>query len=160
MLDVVCNTSPLQYLHQVALLELLPDVFGKVHVPIAVASELAQGRRLGISLPDVNTLSWVEIQQVSDSSALADNLGRGEAEVIALGLRLQNALVVLDDREARRQAAAMGLEMVGTLGILVLAKEKGLLGAVAPPMEKLQAAGFRLSESVRHAALMEAGEVV
>ena len=54
----------------------------------------------------------------------------------------------------------MGLEMVGTLGILVLAKEKGLLSAVAPPMEKLQSAGFRLSESVRHAALTEAGEVV
>lgn len=61
MADVIVNTSPLQYLHQAGQLELFPKLFGHIIVPDAVAEELAAGRRLGVSLPDLSALAWVGI---------------------------------------------------------------------------------------------------
>ena len=58
-----CNTSPLQYLHQIGQLELLPRLVPRIAVPIAVADELAEGRRLGLDLPVPETLSWVDIHR-------------------------------------------------------------------------------------------------
>jgi len=54
--DVICNTSPLQYLHQIGQLELLPRLVSRVVVPTAVAKELAEGRRRGLDLPVPETL--------------------------------------------------------------------------------------------------------
>jgi len=54
--DVICNTSPLQYLHQIGQLELLPKLVSRVVVPTAVAKELAEGRRRGLDLPVPETL--------------------------------------------------------------------------------------------------------
>ena len=62
MPDLVCDTSPLQYLHQLDLLRVLPALAERVIVPPAVAEELGAGRRLGVSLPDVMALDWVTIQ--------------------------------------------------------------------------------------------------
>jgi len=61
--EVVCNTSPLQYLHQLGLLHLLPALAGKVIIPSAVADELAVGRRAGIDVPEVELLEWIEVRQ-------------------------------------------------------------------------------------------------
>lgn len=44
---VICDTSPLQYLHQIGLLYLLPSLFGTIQVPLAVAAEMGEGRRRG-----------------------------------------------------------------------------------------------------------------
>lgn len=61
MPDLVCNTSPLQYLHQLGLLHLLPKLGGRVSIPPAVVEELAAGRRAGVDLPDPTQLDWVRI---------------------------------------------------------------------------------------------------
>jgi len=52
--EVIVNTSPLQYLYQVGQLDLFPKLFGRIIVPTAVMTELAEGRRLGVALPDPN----------------------------------------------------------------------------------------------------------
>ena len=134
MRDVICNTSPLQYLHQAGLLHLLPTLFGSVQAPSAVAAELAEGRRRGIYLPELVELPWVTVRPVRDRKLLPSvtNLGNGEKEVLTLGLETPGHLLVLDDRNARRYAAAAGLKITGTLGILVLAKERGFLDSVHP----------------------------
>ena len=160
MLDVFCNTSPLQYLHQIGQLDILPTLFGEVQVAEAVAAELAEGRRRQIALPNIRRLSWATIRAVSDAGSLVPNLGRGEAETIALGLEKSNALVVLDDGAARRAATAAGLSIVGTVGVLLRAKERGCIGAVRPAVVRLEELGFRISERVRRRALIEAGESV
>ncbi|MDE0165420.1 MAG: hypothetical protein OXL36_10015 [Bryobacterales bacterium] len=123
MRDVICNTSPLQYLHQADLLHLLPTLFGSVQAPSAVATELAEGRRRGVCLPELADLPWVTVRPVSDRKLLplVTSLGNGEKEVLALGLEMPGHLLVLDDRNARRYAAAAGLKITGTLGILVIA---------------------------------------
>ncbi|MDE2916633.1 MAG: DUF3368 domain-containing protein [Nitrospira sp. SB0675_bin_23] len=157
---VICNTSPLQYLYQSDGLELLAELFGQVQVPEAVAVELNEGLRRNVHLPDPTVLPWLIIRSVRDRTLmpLVTNLGDGEMEVLALGLETPDALLILDDRRARRHALALGLKFSGTLGIMLLAKERGILAAVKPVIERLEALGFRLGPETRQSVLELAGE--
>src|SRR3954465_3459685 len=114
--EYIVNTSPLQYLHQVGRLALLPDLLGHVLVPPAVVSELSAGRALGVDLPDPAGLSWVTVRTPSHASGLPPslNLGPGETEVLALPLECGDAVAVLDDRPARQAAQSLGLRVTGT----------------------------------------------
>ena len=89
---------------------------------------------------------------------LVKGLGDGEKEVLALGLELPDHLLVLDDHDARRHAMAVGLEITGTLGILLLSKEHGLLGSVQPALDRLVALQFRLDTATRRMVLDLANE--
>jgi predicted nucleic acid-binding protein len=84
----ISNTSPLLYLHLVKQLDLLAQLYGKVLVPPAVEAELQAGAEQGVDVPQVAALSWLKVTPLaSDTSIpLVTDLGRGEAEVIALGL--------------------------------------------------------------------------
>lgn len=157
---VICNTSVLQYLHQIDWLDLLSALFGQVQIPRAVAAELDEGKRRNVSLPTLADLSWVTVRPVRDRTLLplVTSLGDGEKEVLALGLEETDALLVLDDRNARRYAIAAGLEVTGTLGILVLAKERGLIDSIRPALDRLQELQFRLSAPTRQMVLNLAGE--
>ena len=81
------------------------------------------------------------------------SLGNGEKEVLALGLETPGCLLVLDDRNARRHAEAEGLEITGTLGILVLAKERGVIDTVRPILDRLQELQFRIAVGTREMVL-------
>ena len=89
---------------------------------------------------------------------LVKGLGDGEKEVLALGLEVSDHLLVLDDHDARRHAMAVGLEITGTLGILLLSKEHGLLGSVQPALDRLDALRFRLDTATRRMVLYLANE--
>ena len=143
---VICNTSPLQYLYQVDLLHLLPTLFGSAQAPPAVAVELDEGRRRGIRLPELAEISWMTVRPVRDRTSLppGTSLGNGEKEVLALGLETPDHLIVMDDRNARRHAKAVGLETTGTLGTLVLAKERGVIDTIRPILNRLQELQFRV----------------
>ena len=160
MSDVICNTSPIQYLHQLQLLHILPALAGRVIIPPAVVEELSQGRTSGINLPDVNVLKWVEIRRpVSELAVpLVTDLGSGETEVLMLALEMREAVVVLDDDLARRVAETLGLRLTGTLGLLLDAKKAGLIPAIAPLLEQLQTLRFRVAPHTRVAVLKLAGE--
>ena len=111
MADVICNTSPMQYLHQVGLLEIVPSLFGSVLIPPAVDAELAIGRSLGLDLPTPAQLGWVTIRPLSrpTSVSLPAGLDAGEADVLKLALECGDATVILDDALARQAAASLGL---------------------------------------------------
>ena len=158
---VICNTSPLQYLYQSDGLGLLPELFDQVQVPEAVAVELDEGRRRNVHLPDPAALQWLTIRSVRDRTLmpLVTNMGDGEKEVLALGLETPDVLLILDDKRARRHALALGLETSGTLGIMLLAKERGVLEAVKPALARLEALGFRLGDKTRESVLELAGEL-
>ena len=160
MPDVICNTSPLQYLYQADVLELLPALVGQVFVPEAVVAELKEGRRRNVRLPVLEDLSWLIVRPVRDQTLLplVTHLGEGEKEVLALGLETQDALLLLDDRDARRYARSLELEISGTLGILLLAKERGILDAIRPVLDRLQALRFRLNARTCQMVLKQAGE--
>jgi len=158
--DVICNTSPLQYLHQLERLELLPILFGEVVVPDAVVDELAEGRRIGVAVPDPKALAWVKIRAVASPAVLplVRDLGPGEREVLALALERHATFVLLDDGLARRVAGSLRLGVIGTLGVLLRAKLQGHLQLVGPEIDQLEALSFRLDAATRQAVMRIAGE--
>lgn len=162
MPEIICNTSPLQYLHQLGLLHLLPDLVGRVVVPSAVAGELSAGRAQGVDLPVPEKLEWITINTPRSAPAipLVVDLGAGETEALALALESGNAEVLLDDALARRVAAMLGLTFRGTLGLLLDAKKARLVTEVRPLMDRLKSLGFRLSRNTERSVLELANELL
>jgi predicted nucleic acid-binding protein len=159
--EVVCDTSPLQYLHQLGQLKLLPCLAKRVIVPDAVVAELAAGTAHGLDLPDPNQLEWCIIRTPRSASVppLMNELGAGEIAVLALALEMSDAVVVLDDAQARLIAEKLKIPLTGTIGLLLDAKRAGLIDSVCPLLDDLHRLHFRLSKSIRQMALELAGEL-
>lgn len=160
MPEVICDASPIQYLHQAGLLDILRLRYGVITIPKAVVSELHEGILRGVDLPEPAALEWIRIRQPESRllAAIVADLGAGEREVLALGTEKQDSLVVLDDALARRHARLLNLNFTGTLGVLLKAKEKGLLPALAPVLDRLERLRFRMDPGIRQAVLRLAGE--
>jgi hypothetical protein len=103
---------------------------------------------------------WIRGVTLADPQrALAyAGLDRGEAEVLALASERDARLVLIDERRARRYAQRLGVPITGTVGLLLLAKEKGLVPAVAPLLTTLTDNGLYLSDALVSEALQLAGE--
>src|SRR5438105_7793725 len=93
-----------------------------------------------------------------DKVPTAADLGAGEKEVLALGLEVPGAVVILDERLARLHAEALKLTFTGTLGILLRAKAEGRIPRIDPVIEHLGRLGFRLLPKTHAAVLRLAGE--
>ena len=160
MPDVICNTSPLQYLHQLGVLHIVPALAPRVVVPPAVVEELSAGAAQGVLLPDVRALDWIAICAPASAAVLSlvTDLGPGETQVIALALENRDAVVVLDDAVARRVAETLGVRLTGTLGLLLDAKRARLIPAVTPLLDQLESLRFRLAAPTRAAVRALAGE--
>ena len=145
--EVVCNTSPLQYLHQIGQLRILPALAGSIIVPISVQAELDAGIAKGLDLPKIENLNWIQIRapiSVKAASLITD-LGPGESQVLMLALETPGSIALLDDGLARRVAIARGIPIKGTLGLLLDAKRAGHITVVKPSLDKLQDLGFCLA---------------
>ena len=140
----VVNTSPLFYLHRLGLLELLKKLYGHITVPEAVKKELKEGQAQGEDVPPLENYTWVEIRSVSMPMylQLIADLGPGESEVLALATNHPSALVILDDKLARRIAEMQGFRLTGTAGVLLRAKQKGLVPALKPAHRRLSTSGL------------------
>lgn len=159
---VICNTSPLFYLHRLRHLDLLQKLYGRIVVPEAIVHELKTGRDRGEDAPDVEVLHWIEVRSVSvpDLIRLITDLGAGEAQVLALAIEHPGSLVILDDRLAREVAKLRNIRMTGTAGVILKAKQEGHISTVAPLLDRLIQLDFRLSDAVRTSILKLAREEV
>ncbi|MEO7971168.1 MAG: DUF3368 domain-containing protein [bacterium] len=160
MPDVFCDTSVIQYLFQVGLLDLLFTLYQEISIPAAVANELAEGRVHGVDLPDVESMSRFRIRTVPapQSIQILKSLGSGEREVLTLALTSTDHLVLIDDALARQHARELSLRFTGTLGILLRAKQSGLLVEIRSILDNLERKGFRLDKRTRAAMIKLAGE--
>jgi len=160
MPEVIADTSPIQYLYQIGLLDVLNVLYGQITIPEAVEGELNVGRALGLSLPDVSSISWMTVKRPQGQALLplVPDLGPGEREAIALAIETNNSLLILDDALARRHAQLLGVAMTGTLGVLLKAKQTGHLKAVEPALDHLEALRFYLDATTRSAVLKIAQE--
>ncbi len=156
---VVLNNTPLVALWALGRLDLLRDLFQEVLIPTAVEAEFLATQTVSRQAA-LASAPWVRsVALKSPRRALAyAGLDQGEAEVLALAEELEARLTIIDERKARRYAERMGLTLTGTLGVLLLAKEAGLIDTVAPWMAKLQEAGLFLSPGLVREALKIAGE--
>ena len=150
---VVADASPLIALARIGRLELLHTSFGKLLVPEAVWREVVDA---GLDKPGagaVSQASWVERRAVTDTglvAVLGRDLGAGEAEAIVLAREVGAGLVLMDERMGRAVARRLGLRVTGLVGVLIEARERGLLtDADAVVNDLQQRAGVWLSAELR-----------
>ena len=149
---VVSDSGPLIALERIQHLRLVPLLFTRVLIPPAVEKEFACAR----TLPD-----WLLVQPLRQPARLGRlevSLGAGEREAIGLSLEIVATWLLVDDKAARRVARSLGLPIVGTLGLLLAAKRRGLLLTVKPHLDALQGASFYLTPDLYRRVLADAGE--
>ncbi len=145
---VVADSACLIALEQIDSLDILPALYEPILVPPAVDSEVGIKR------------DWLKIEPPTNSAlvnSLRLTVDGGEAEAIALAVE-HGARVILDDRQARSVAKQLNLQVIGTIGCLLKAKQAGIIAAVRPLIEKLEAHGFYLGAALKAEALRLAGE--
>lgn len=157
---VIADTSPLIGLSRIGRLALLPKLSQKIIVPPAVISEISAA---GISSPGASDLirqPWITVG-LPDVTRLPDFLpllGRGEAEALVIAQATPNSTLLLDDLRARKVARKLSIQVVGTVGLLSIAKTKGLINKIKPELDELLANQIFIHRKLIDAALSEAGE--
>jgi uncharacterized protein len=155
--SVVADTSALLALAACDALELLDKLFGEVVVPAAVHNECAIP---GMAHSDrlTNYLRRVQDIDLSEFIIAAPGLGRGELEAMALFKRRRADYLLIDDQRARRVARLNGINVIGSLGVLLKAKTAGHIDSVRVAIEKMQSSGIHLSEELISESLRLANE--
>jgi predicted nucleic acid-binding protein len=131
-----------------------------VLVPDAVLEEIARYGTQGEVLRQVQGLDWLQVVPTPPIPAevAARPLGAGESAVLAVALEQPDSEVILDDLAARKSARALGLRLQGTLGLVLVAKQVGMIAEVRPVLEQLRALGMYLSDHLVAQILAQAGE--
>lgn len=143
---------------------LLREFYSTIHIPPEVWNETtATPKPFGAQeVRQARAGGWLIVQSPQDVRpirALSFNLQPGETEALALALELPGALLLVDDAQGRRAAAALGIAYTGTLGVLLRAKAEGKIPALKPLLDLLASrTTFWLSPPVLAAALKQAGE--
>jgi predicted nucleic acid-binding protein len=150
---VVADASPLIAMSRVGRLDLLREVFGQLLVPEAVWIELTGSgiERAGSS--EIAAATWIERREAMDRQlveSLKRILGAGEAEAIVLAKETNADVLLMDERLGRSTAHDLGLSVVGLVGVLIEARDRGLLSDAKSLVAALdQEAGFWISAELR-----------
>jgi predicted nucleic acid-binding protein len=158
--EAISNTSPLLYLYRIGALDWLPKLFSQVWTAEAVALELDKGAQRGHHVPPLQTFGWLKIAnpRAVPSQWLALDLGAGELAVLAMALENPGKVVLLDDALARRVAQTAGLQVWGTLRVVLEGKQAGLTDSIKPLVDRLAASGMWISSEIRARVLALANE--
>ena len=145
---VIVNSTPLIALSSIDKLGLLKELYGTVIIPNAVKDEIeAKSNSKAHILLEAST-DWIhvrEINNVAHKQTFRTQLHDGEVEVIILGQELTADILVIDDNSAREDAKYLGFNIIGTVGIILLAKSKGFIYEVKPLLDRLIANGIFIS---------------
>lgn len=151
---VIADTTPLRYLIMLAQADLLPTLFGAVAIPPAVAAELQHPHAPApVRAWMMHPPAWLEVRIPSwrpDAALL--RLDAGEREALLLAQELHADLVLIDEQGGRREAARRALPTLGTLRVVEMGAERGLLD-LPTVLPQLQAARFYLTPAMVAALL-------
>ncbi|HEV7486956.1 MAG TPA: DUF3368 domain-containing protein [Thermoanaerobaculia bacterium] len=153
---LIVNASPLIFLGNAGRLDLLRASGAlRIIVPQAVVDEVTATQHDDRAASSLNESTWIERAAPIDvpSSILEWDLGPGESAVIAVALATPRSRPVIDDLLARRCALALGLNVMGTLGVAVAALRSGEVDDLRQIITDLRAAGMWLSDAVIERAL-------
>ena len=159
---VISDTTPLIGLATIGRFDFLQRLFSQIIIPSAVYDEaVTHGRDVGGARREVSAAHWIKTVTVQDRlavSVLLDELDLGEAETIVLGQELGADWILMDEKKGRRKLTQLDLRKIGTVGILLKAKQLGWISTLQPELEHLRLKGFSLSQSVFEAVLQQAEE--
>ena len=136
---IISDTSCLIALTNLNLLDILRNLYKTVLVTPEVVGEY------GETLPD-----WISVKPVNDTkkiTAFSKYIDLGESSAIALATEMDEALLIVDDLEARQFALNLGLKITGTLGVLIRAYKQGIITDLAAVISRLKENGFHLPEN-------------
>ena len=136
---VYVDTSSLIILNKINALDLLNKIYGNIFITNFIQSELNE------AIP-----SWIKVELTYniDQSFLKNfNLGSGESSIIINAIQ-NNGFLIIDDLKARKIATTLSLRFTGSIGILIIAKELGLIPSLKYYLEKIQETNFRLSDAL------------
>jgi len=145
---IVADSTCLIGLERIDKIDLLPQMYSQVIIPPQVQKEF------GLSFAWLIVKNPQNIGMINSLKLMVDD---GESEAIALAYELGYRLVV-DDKQARNIAKRLDIEIIGTVGILVKAKQLGLIDQLLTILEALENKGFYLSQSLKTEALILVGE--
>lgn len=147
---LVANASPLILLGRIGRLDLLPALADRPTVPEAVLQELRAGDDRDDLAARIEEAVWADV--VADEAVpqviAAWDLGQGEAQVLAYALAHPGWEAVLDDAAARRCAASVGVRVIGTLGVVLRAKTRGVVDDARGLIDDLRRAGLYLTDEM------------
>jgi len=149
---VVADAGPLHYLVLIDCAEILAAMFDRVLIPDVVRDELLHANTPQ-KVKDWMAVSrnWLQVERVLRPKPIS-GLHRGEAEALQLALQASAAGVLMDDMDGRAEARKLGLVIIGTVGLLERAAEKGLI-ELPVALAGLQRTNFFIAEELLAAAL-------
>jgi predicted nucleic acid-binding protein len=154
------NASPLIQLADADLLDFLQLAAPEIVVPQPVADEIRAGGAADAAVRALDSTPWLRVVEVpmTPPTIQAWDLGEGESSVLTWAHANSGTLAILDDLAARRCAATLRIPVRGTLGLVLVAKQRGRIKAARPVLEGMRASGMYLSDSVLNVALGLVGE--
>lgn len=156
----IADSGPLICLARINQLELLPRLFTRILVPLEVWNEVTVKGQGRAGAHEVSQVTWMDIQTpdpqlVKPLSILVD---AGEAEAIALAQTVEDCTILLDDARARKIAQRLNIKQIGTIGLLLRAKRRGLIETIKPHIDSLIENGIYIRRELIDAVLKDAGE--
>lgn len=162
MRDIVINTGPiLALVAAMDSLKWLPSIYGRVWIPYEVSREIATGGKdnpESLALAAINQEIRITERETPLPVALLSELDPGEADVIHTALQNGIDTVAIDEKAGRRVARIHGLNVTGSLGILLKAKNHGLVPNLGDCISRMRERGIWMSDELVVAALRQAGE--
>ncbi|MBN1183663.1 MAG: DUF3368 domain-containing protein [Bacteroidales bacterium] len=137
---IISDTSCLIALSKINQLEILRSLYSQIIITKEVFTEY------GFPLPD-----WIMIFKVKNNqkqAELEERLDKGEASSIALALEIENSTLIIDEIKGRKIAQSLNIDIIGTIGVILLAEKKGLIKDVLEVLFRLVNKGFRLSDKL------------
>ena len=159
---VISDTSPVSNLIIIGRLEILKGVFEEIVIPPSVESEIERLSDFSISLSSYHQSVWIRKAKPNNEEEvkkLMNEIDEGESEAIVLAIEMGADFLLIDERIGTKKAREKGLKTIGLLGVLIKAKQKGIIEKVEPVLDELiRKAGFWIGEKLKERVLKEANE--
>lgn len=161
MNEIISNATPLIAFARIGQLPLMQKIVGNLIIPEAVAEEISAYTSASSGSIILANELWIQIESLKSDTQmqlLLPTLDRGEAAVIALALERKASLVLIDELTGRKVAKSLQLNVSGSVGLLIKAKQTGKIEAVRPLLQAMQKAGIHYSQRFIDAVLKHVGE--
>jgi uncharacterized protein len=160
MLKVVSNTTPLISLLKLDRLELLRKIYSEICIPSAVYNEIEAGRDKPF-YRDLSKIDWIKIIEIENQNALKYflDLDSGEAEAIVLATEINADLIIMDEKLGRFHAKHADLKVTGIIGVLIKAKQQGIITEIKPLLSELIEKNIWIGDKLMNEILAQTGEL-
>ncbi len=159
MQKIIVNSTPLIVLGNIGYLWILKEMYGEIIIPRAVYDEVTVHNDVASNL--LKSERWIKVDDSvvgADRKMYRARLHAGEVEVMILAQEQAADMVIIDDNEAKKTAKYLGLNVTGTLGVLMTARKKDMISSLEEVLEKLENVGFYIGDDLKENILRLVGE--